>query len=842
MKAVCENRVTLIAGETGCGKTTQVPQFLLDHEVKAGRGGDCNIICTQPRRIAAIGVADRVAVEQGCQLGGTVGYQIRLDAKMSRDTRLLFCTTGILLRRMHGDPDLQGVTHVIVDEVHERNVDTDFLLAVLRTLVHRRSSAVKVVLMSATMESNLIARYFERSPGGEDGGELNILASPPPVISIPGFVYPVEEFYLEDILEATGYIPLGTKKGWREIDTGAGLEDADEDSTNDSHQGSVHDDGTKRVKPFYLAGSGRSDKQASCSASTLESLQRLAHGSARRRQMTDYGLVAATVALADEEGRRVGDEGAVLVFMSGTMEISKACSAIMQRLEGRPLLILPLHGALTSADQARVFRRAPRGVRKVVVATNIAETSITIDDCSFVIDSARVKETHYDPDNRMSCLVEAWVSRASARQRRGRAGRVRNGRCYRLFTRSALARLPAHQTPEIHRVPLYNLCLQIRLLGLGKPRAFLSTVIEPPPREAIRAAVFHLRALGAFQQAPSSDLTPLGYHLARMPVDPKVGKMLIFGSLLRCTEDVLTIAACLCSRTPFLSPADKRDEASRAKAKLAGPTRSDHIALLRAYHGWQDAGKGRRRFCEENFLSYDGMRTVSDLRRQLGTLLVDAGFASSSKRNGGRSTESSFATLKSTNILRAALCAGMFPNIIKVKKPPKAYYEMSGGNFEKTPEPRELKFFCKIEGNAKPAMESDGMLSGGQNQAQQRSQERVFLHPSSVNFKEGGFASPWMVYFQKVKTSRVFIRDSTMVPPYAMALFGGSLEVVYTRNKIVVDGWAYFDAPARVGVLVQELRKELSTLLNRKIENPGIDISESPLIDAITRLLTKAGY
>eukprot|EP00946_MAST-07B_sp_MAST-7B-sp1_P000372 g372.t1 len=849
VQAICENRVVLIAGETGCGKTTQVPQFVLDDLVSKGRGGDCNIVCTQPRRIAAIGVAERVA----------------------QKTRLLFCTTGILLRRMHGDPDLKGVTHVIVDEVHERNVDTDFLLAILRALVHRKGSTVKVVLMSATMDAQLFVRYFESSHHSgtvKNAGPISKLSSPPPVISVPGFVYPVEEIYLEDILEKSGYTPRGAK-GWRNAgDTGGDNSHAilttqgDDGGDDDGDaQPDPQDDGSKSVRPYELDRKSHGQY----SRFTLESLQKLSHGShanswekksgAATQQRTDYDLIAATVMLADSEALAAGDDGAILVFMSGTMEISKAIDAIRRAFSGdignedaysggqsshralNSLQILPLHGSLTSGDQQRIFRRPPRGVRKVVVATNIAETSITIDDCSVVIDTGRFKETRYDPTNRMACLVEAWVSQASSRQRRGRAGRVRKGRCYRLFTRSAYARLPSSQDPEMHRVPLENMCLQIRLLGLGKPGKFLASVIEPPPRKSIKAAVHHLRALGAFS-ANGSELTPLGQHLARMPLDPQIGKMLVFGALMRCTEDVLTIAAALCSRSPFLSPIDRRDEANSCKAKLAGPSRSDHIALLRAYHGWEKAGKGRRQYCSDNFLSYDGMRQLSSLRRQLGTALFDAGF---SGRHQGNSSEreNDFKSLKSTNVLRAALCAGMYPNIIHIRKPPKVYYEMNGGNFEKTPSAKELKFYCRKQ----PAEEKSERVQK-EHGPDQRSydNERVFLHPSSVNFKEGGFVSPWMVYFQKVKTSRVFIRDCTMVPPYAMLLFGGQLEVQHTRNKIVIDGWMYFDAPARVAVLIQELRRELDLLLGRKIEHPEIDISSSPLIDAITRLLVKAGY
>ena len=778
VETVKQNQVTLVLGETGCGKTTQVPQFILDDFVKNGQGGNCTIVCTQPRRLAATGVAQRVADEQDVALGDLVGYQIRLDTKASKHTRLLFCTTGILLRRLHGDA-LTGVSHVIVDEVHERDVDTDFLLAILRDVAAKRPD-IKIILMSATMDPSIFVRYFGQGK----------------IIKIPGFTYPVEEFYVEDVLEATHYVPQASK-GWRKAEATTG-----------------------GLRPFSTDG-----LEGIYSDDTLDSIRRLAHS-----KRLDYGLVASAVLHADAEGLRVRDDGAILVFMSGTAEISRAIEAIkrLARDAGRidALQIIPLHGSLTSKDQARIFKSPPKGIRKIVVSTNVAETSITINDCSFVIDSGRMKETRYNPASRMSMLVEDWISLASARQRRGRAGRVRNGRCFRLWTKSAMSRLDPSQSPEIMRVPLERLCLMVRLLGLGKPMKVLSNMIEPPPRESIKSAVQHLRKLKAF--TGQSELTPLGNHLARMPVDAQIGKMLIYGSLLRCTEDVLTIAASLTTRSPFLSPLEKRNEANDAKCKLAGNSRSDLIALLNAYNGWS-ASKRKSHFCEANFLSYDGMRTINDLRRQLATALVDSGFRSRNERASASLSRDN--SVKSSNVLRAALCAGLYPNVIEIKKPPKRYEEGLHGSVVKVPEARELKFFTLAE-------EDDSSSAD----ATRVSRERVFRHPSSVNFKQRDFPSPWMVFFQKVRTSKIFIRDATMIPPVALLLFGGDVEVMHQRNKIVVDGWMYFDAPARVGVLIRELRRELDALLERKIENPLLDIGASPLIDAMMAMLQSSGY
>ena len=331
------NRVVLISGETGCGKTTQVPQFILNHYMKEGRGGEVNIVCTQPRRIAAIGVAERVAAEQGVALGDVVGYQIRLDRKMSKRTRLLFCTTGILLRRMQGDMDMKGVTHIVVDEVHERSVDTDFLLAVLRQLVKRTNSTVQVVLMSATMDANLFVRYFNE-------GMEKVWKQPPPIISIPGRTFPVSLVYLETILSRTGYQPH-QRSGWRNvvIEEGGGANGGEaqqgetKQATHQPKEDSSSSHGSGNVRPYYLGKDGGAVDEY-----TKEALQQLQHDNNGPRRkygaggggQNDYDLIAAAVAMADSEGIQDKDDGAILVFMSGTMEISKTMDAI-KRLYSR---------------------------------------------------------------------------------------------------------------------------------------------------------------------------------------------------------------------------------------------------------------------------------------------------------------------------------------------------------------------------------------------------------------------------------------------------------------------------------------------------------------------------
>mmetsp|Transcript_34742 Transcript_34742/g.64848 ORF Transcript_34742/g.64848 Transcript_34742/m.64848 type:complete len:1105 (-) Transcript_34742:639-3953(-) len=799
LEAVEHHQVVLVAGETGCGKTTQVPQFLLDHFAARGRGGDVNLICTQPRRLAAMGVAERVAAEQGSALGETVGYQVRMDARRCRRTRLLFCTTGILLRQLHGDPDLKEVTHLLVDEVHERDVDTDFLLALLRPLLARRPS-MKLILMSATMDAAQFVRYFQTAG-----------SPPPPVLTIPGFVHPVQEHYLED-LDSQLYASS------KDQDL-AQLEEPEEE------EGDSDDD--PMTDPAGQEGQEQQHKHATPPSSRRVNLEQK-YGGHRL-----FPLIAKTVLHAHQMGHDAGDDGAVLVFMSGIGEISRALAAIEQLAERlgcrRDLWLLPLHGSLSPAEQQKVFQRPQRGVRKVVVCTNVAETSITIDDCVFVIDSGKMKLMQYEAEGRLSSLEEQDVSAANARQRRGRAGRVRPGHCFRLFTRQKHASLSPHQSPEIHRVPLERLCLMVRFLGLGRPKVFLQEVLDPPAPTGVTAALQHLRSLGALDE--KNGLTPLGSHLASMPVDAQVGKLLVYGALLRCPEQVLTIAAGLSGRSPFL-----RDAAADAsKLRLSGRHLSDHLALLGAVQAWRqrlrEGGAAIRSLCAEMGLHAEGLKQLWETRTQLKEALQDAGFLwREDDADGGEEA------------VKAVLCAGLYPHLARVHLPDKQYEELAGGAFERNVPAKDIRFFAPDSGESDRAESQEGDVRGGERRP---ATSRVFLHPSSALFAQGSraYAVPWLVFSRKVRTSKVFLRDVSMVSAYALLLFGGrgNLDIQHDRGKLVLDGWVHFNAPARVGLLVRELRRETEALLRDKIARPSLDLTRSPVVDAILLLLRSNG-
>jgi hypothetical protein len=552
--------------------------------------------------------------------------------------------------------------------------------------------------------------------------------------------------------------------------------------------------------------------------------------------------------------------GGILVFVSGLMEITNLLEQLAGnrqvretgserqsrkrgkrgQSEARPrpaaqelppdrILCLPLHSTLSTQEQQRVFQRVPAGVRKVVISTNIAETSVTIDDIVFVIDTGRHKENRFDPVNRMPQLMECWVSRANARQRRGRAGRVRPGNAFFLYTRERSEKLAEYQTPEMHRVPLDELCLQIKLLGLGDVAAFLQQAcqcfeiglkgfeneisilqaIEPPNETAVLEAIKGLQELQALDLRQY--LTPLGYHLASLPVNVRVGKMMLFGSIFRCLDPVLTIAAGLASRSPFVSPFDKREEADKAHRAFAVP-RSDHLTILKAFDGWQNAEKRNagRQYCTTHYLSSSTLRMIQQSKKQYIELLLEIGFLQAKHlagalggKGGGKGKGGGRgrvvlgpvggtwynANAEQVAVIKAVICAGLYPNLVKVEPPP-PMLRHDGTRRQKRP-PR----------------------------LRNRQDGEVFVHPISVNFDASvTFPSPYLLYFEKVKTTKVYIRDATMMTPYPLLLFGGELEVKHEQMVIQMDEWVEFASMGKVAVLIKQLRHELDRLLVEKIE------------------------
>ncbi|KAJ3194151.1 hypothetical protein HK101_003398 [Irineochytrium annulatum] len=788
--AMAASAVLIICGETGCGKSTQTGQFILEEELSAGRGGRCNIICTQPRRISALSLAERVAQERAEKVGDSVGYVIRGDAKRGRDTLLTFCTTGVLLRMLQGDSTLEDVTHVIVDEVHERSVESDFLLVILRDLIRRRPD-FKLILMSATIDSATFSKYFMNAP----------------VLEIPGFTHPVTDIYLEEIFQKVNYIPEPAYINDRSrraapikvAAPAAGAAEDDEENGSGALVVAADPKELLRVRQTYESMS--IDPMAirvlmrSLKPATLDPI--------------DYRLIAAIVRWICDNG----NDGAVLVFLQGAMEIQRCIDAIRAEDLARQLEVYPLHANLSPREQSAVFRRPRKGCRKVVVATNVAETSITIDDVVFVIDAGRVKEMRHEGTT--LALTETLASRASCKQRRGRAGRVRPGMCFKLFSRRfEEERMPAMAVPEILRVPLEQLCLSLKAMGVLDVGGFLSKAIDPPPAVNVEKAVSVLRTLSAISEE-TGDLTALGRHMATIPADLRIAKMLIrfsFGAIFHCLDPILTIAALMSTKSPFLSPPDRRDEARAARIKFARD-KSDWLTDAAAFDAWREItgsnGKARD-FCEVNFISSGAMTAVSDLREQYLDILADIGLVADRRAiNGGVSSVNAL-------LVKSVIVAGLYPQLARVREPEDRWVGTAHGAVVREAEAREIRFWV------------DGGRDGG-------GEEEVWIHPASVNADVGKWED---LFHQKVATSKVFLRDSTMVSPWAVLMFGGKLTVDHEGRTVEVDGFSKFQAFPRIAVLTNGLRRLLDEALRLKIEDPGLDIMKMPVGDMLLKLLT----
>lgn len=739
MEAVANNQVLVVSGETGCGKTTQLPQFILEEEISSLRGVDCNIICTQPRRISAISVAARISSERGDSLGDTVGYQIRLEAKRSAQTRLLFCTTGVLLRRLVQDPDLTGVSHLLVDEIHERGMNEDFLLIILRDLLPRRPD-LRLILMSATINAELFSKYFRDAP----------------TIHIPGLTYPVAELFLEDVLEKTRYL----------------IKSEADNFQGNSRRRMRQQDSKRDPLTDLFEDVDIGSHYKGYSMTTRQSLE------AWSGSLLDLGLVEASI----EYICRCEGEGAILVFLSGWDEISKLLDKIKANNflgDARKFLVLPLHGSMPTVNQREIFDRPPANTRKIVLATNIAESSITIDDVVYVIDCGKAKETSYDALNKLACLLPSWISKASAHQRRGRAGRVQPGVCYRLYPKLIHDAMAQYQLPEILRTPLQELCLHIKSLQFGAIESFLAKALQPPDALSVHNAIELLKTIGALDD--TEELTPLGRHLCTLPLDPNIGKMLLMGSIFQCLNPALTIAAALAHRDPFVLPINRKEEADAAKRSFAGDSCSDHIALLKAFEGWKDAKRyGKERtFCWENFLSPVTLQMMEDMRNQFIDLLSDIGFVDKSR---GAKAYNEYSN--DLEMVCAILCAGLYPNVVQCKRRGK-----------------RTAFYTKEVG-------------------------KVDIHPASVNASVHLFPLPYLVYSEKVKTSSIYIRDSTNISDYSLLMFGGNLTPSKRGDGIeMLGGYLHFSASKSVLDLIKKLRVELDKILKRKIEEPHFDVS-----------------
>ena len=463
--------------------------------------GTAKIVVAQPRRLAATGVAARVAEERGEKQPGTgsVGYVVRGATAISKDTRLLFCTFGILLRQLQSEGALDCVTHVVIDEVHERNLDGDILMGLLRESL-KTVPHLKIILMSATLDADRFATYWNDAP----------------TMHIPGRTFPVEDFMLEDVLEITGYNPPKKKRkqgGFNYRSNRKSTPWADSEMSDDE----ANEDDEGDDPPTQADDSQKAPQTPQVPLE--ERVKRV------DEENVDYHLLGQLVKYVIQTNQ-MGSDGSILVFLQGVGEISQAMTIISRIVKDSRILLLPLHGGLQPQEQNKVFRKAS-GQVKCILSTNVAETSITIPDCTVVIDACREKQASYDPVNRMPLLLDQFASKASLKQRRGRAGRVRKGKCYKLISKATFSKLAEHTAPEISRCALDQTLLSLLFLGVedGSGR-FLRNLLDPPSQKSVDSASVSLERLGAMDKIATDKfcLTPLGIHLAGIPAPPTVGK------------------------------------------------------------------------------------------------------------------------------------------------------------------------------------------------------------------------------------------------------------------------------------------------------------------------------
>ncbi|KAF8445365.1 P-loop containing nucleoside triphosphate hydrolase protein [Terfezia claveryi] len=783
LNALDKEQVIIICGETGCGKSTQVPAFILENELSNGRA--CRVYCTEPRRISAISLARRVSQELGdgkSDLGtknSLVGYAIRLESCMGSWTRLVYATTGIVMRMLERSPKLDDVTHLVLDEVHERSIDSDFLLIVLKKLLPKRKD-LKVVLMSATVDADRFSRYLNNAP----------------VLNVPGRMFPVTTQFLEDAIELTKF-----SVDERSIDE-RGPRSKRSNRYDDEWDDGLDEEGNENSNPTLTI-----DALSSYSKETKTTLSRI------NEYQIQYELIVKLIETVATNPHYAGYSKSILVFLPGIGEIRKLndyllghpsigaqgaygggkCSGGRWARGDRGWLIYPLHSTIASEEQEAAFLVPPEGMRKIVLATNIAETGITIPDVTCVIDSGKHKEMRFDERRQLSRLIETFISKANAMQRRGRAGRVQEGLCFHLFTKERYECLmPPQQTPELLRLSLQDLCLRVNICNLGPIEETLLMALDSPLPKNIRRAIDSLIEVKALTS--SEELTYLGRQLSKLPLDVYLGKLVLYGWVHGCLDAAVTIAAILSSRSPFQAPMGRCREAESAKLGFRKGD-SDLQTIYNAYCAWRRVCSGlsqnltENQFCQSNYLSSRTLNAIEDLKGQLITCVVDAGFLSLNSDEKQSLARSRFQTFRreyfftlpasvdayseNENVVNSVIAAGFYPKLLV----------------------------------------RDG--HGWRNIAKKN--QMIQIHPRSVN--RGNGVSTWLSYYGIMQSNVRFYDayETSHVDDLVIALLCGEVNFRGFAGVLVVDGHRIkFSLKGWKGLLaVKILRRRLEAVIER---------------------------
>ncbi|KEY72557.1 hypothetical protein S7711_05628 [Stachybotrys chartarum IBT 7711] len=618
LRVIRENQVIIVIGETGSGKTTQLTQFL--YEDGYGRSG--LIGCTQPRRVAAMSVAKRVSEEMEVELGSTVGYAIRFEDCTSKETVIKYMTDGVLLRESLNEPDLDKYSCIIMDEAHERALNTDILMGLFKKILQRRRD-IKLIVTSATMNAKRFSDFFGGAPD----------------FTIPGRTFPVDVMF-------------------------------------------------------------------------------------HRSPVEDYVDQAVQQVLAIHVSMEAGD---ILVFMTGQEDIEITCELVQKRLDALndppKLSILPIYSQMPADLQAKIFDRAAPGVRKCIVATNIAETSLTVDGIKYVVDAGYSKMKVYNPKMGMDTLQITPISQANASQRSGRAGRTGPGKAFRLYTDKAFKEELYMQTiPEIQRTNLSNTVLMLKSLGVKDLLDF--DFMDPPPQDTISTSMFDLWALGALDNL--GELTELGRKMSAFPMDPSLAKLLITAEDYGCSEEMITIVSMLSVPNVFYRPKERQDEADAQREKF-WVHESDHLTYLQVYSAWKANGYSDG-WCIKHFLHPKSLRRAKEIREQLLDIvrmqkmqLISCGM--------------------DWDIIRKCICSGYYHQAAKYK--------------------------------------------GSGEYINLRTNLGVQLHPTSALY--AGHPPDYVVYHELILTSKVYVSTVTAVDPHWLADLGGVFYSIKEKGYSVRD-------------------------------------------------------
>lgn len=631
-----KSQILVLVGETGSGKTTQIPQFVLFDDLPQSQRK--LVACTQPRRVAAMSVAQRVANEMDVTLGDEVGYSIRFEDVTGEKTILKYMTDGMLLREAMNDHTLQRYSTIILDEAHERTLATDILMGLLKEVALRRPD-LKIVIMSATLDAQKFQTYFNDAP----------------LLAVPGRTHPVEIFY------------------------------------------------TQEPERDYVEAALRTVLQ-----------------------------IHATE-----------PEGDILLFLTGEEEIEDACRKIsleanemIREADAGPLKVYPLYGTLPPAMQQKIFDPVPpagrpggRPGRKCIVATNIAETSLTIDGIVYVVDPGFSKQKVYNPRIRVESLLVSPISKASAQQRAGRAGRTRPGKCFRLYTEEAFKKELIEQTyPEILRSNLASTVLELKKLGIDDLVHF--DLMDPPAPETLMRALEELNYLACLDD--EGNLTTLGKLASEFPLDPALAVMLISSPEFYCSNEILSLTALLSVPQIFVRPASARKRADDMKALFAHPD-GDHLTMLNVYHAFKSsqAQENQKQWCHDHFVSLRALQSADHVRLQLRRIM---------EREELELMSTPFEDKRYYENIRRALVAGFFMQVARREGTGKTYVTV-------------------------------------------KDNQNVLLHPSTVL----GQDCEWVVYNEFVLTTKNYIRTVTAVrPEWLLVSFFVSFRSLFGKR---VSGW-----------------------------------------------------